>query len=358
MQANPADPAPRLLLIDHLLRNEDNKQALAAVQDAVAAAPNDSQLLLALGRVQQVSGDLNQAIATYGKAVKLQPLSPVPLVRLAEAQLANKDRRAAEQSLRKALETKPDHVDAQRALIHLSVDLKNYAEATKIARTVQEQRPKQALGYAFEAEVAIAQKNWDSAATAYQAALKRDAATPIAMRLHSVLLTSKKQAEATTLAASWLKERPKDAVFLAYLGERSIARKDYPAAEKHYLAALAVQSDNAVVLNNLAFVSAQLGKDSAVAYAEKANSIAPNNPQFMDTWAMILAKQNEFSRAIELQTKALSLQPDNADVRLNLAKIYIKSGDNSKAKAELQKLSKLGDSYPRQPIVNELLKTL
>ena len=97
--------------------------------------------------MQQVSGDVNQAIATYSKLVALQPLSPVPHVRLAEAQVANKDKKAAEQSLRKALEIKPDFLDAQRGLILLAIEDKRYAEAIKIARTVQEQRPKCAVGY-------------------------------------------------------------------------------------------------------------------------------------------------------------------------------------------------------------------
>jgi putative PEP-CTERM system TPR-repeat lipoprotein len=358
VQANPADPTPRLLLIDHYLRHKDNRQALAAAQDAVAAAPNDAQLLLALGRVQQVSGDVNQAVATYGKAVNLQPLSPVPLVRLAEAQLANRDKAAAEQSLRKALETKLDYVDAQRGLIQLNVEAKKYAEANKIARSVQEQRPKEPVGYVFAAEVAIAQKNWDAAATGYRAALQREPAAAIAMRLHAVLLASKKDSEAATFAESWLKEHPRDVLFLTYLAERAAARKNYAGAEKYYLVALAEQPENPVLLNNLAWISGQMGKDKAIGYAEKANMLAPNQPAFMDTLAMLLAKQNDYARAIELQNKALGLQPDNSSIRLNLAKIYIKSGDKARAKAELEKLAKLGDKFPGQPTVGELLKTL
>jgi FimV-like protein len=101
-----------------------------------------------------------------------------------------------------------------------------------------------------------------------------------------------------------------------------------------------------------------MGKDAAISYAEKANRIAPNQPAFMDTLAMLLAKQSDYARAIELQNKALGLQPDNSDVRLNLAKIYIKSGDRERAKAELEKLARLGDKFPRQPVVAELLKNL
>jgi predicted Zn-dependent protease len=101
-----------------------------------------------------------------------------------------------------------------------------------------------------------------------------------------------------------------------------------------------------------------MGKDGAVSYAEKANGLAPNKPVFMDTLAMLLAKQNEFTRAIELQNKALDLQPDNSRVRLNLAKIYIRSGDKARARVELERLAKLGETFPEQSIVTELLKAM
>jgi len=358
IEANPTELAPRLLLIDLHLRNKDNKQALATAHSAVAAVPSSPEVLAALGRAQQVSGDVNQAIATYNKLIALQPLSPQPHIRLAEAQMANKDTQAARQSLRKALEIRPDLLDAQRGLILLDVESKNYAQAMKIARTVQEQRPKSPAGYLFEADIAATQKNWGVAAPAYRAALQRGASTEMATKLHSVLLTSGKSAEADGFASTWLKEHPKDAAFAAYQGGLAIARKDYAIAEKHYLAVLQMQPDSAVALNNLAWVTGQLHKDGAVDLAEKANKLAPNQPAFMDTLAMLLADKSQFTRAIELQNKALGLQPENAEMRLNLARIYLKSGDKTQAKSQLETLAKLGDRFPRQPEVAELLKTL
>ena len=147
--------------------------------------------------MQQVSGDVNQAIATYGKLIAMQPLSPQPHVRLAEAQVANKDNQAAEQSLRKALEIKPDFLDAQRGLILLDVEAKKYPDAIKIARTVQEQRPKAAVGYVLEGDI-------DARAEGLGLPPRRPigprcSAAPapeLAIKLHAVLLASGKAAEA------------------------------------------------------------------------------------------------------------------------------------------------------------------
>ena len=358
VDANPTDAASRLLLIDLYLRHKDNKQAVATAQSAVTALPASPELLAALGRTQLVSGDLNQGMATYGKLVALQPLSPQALVLLADAQVANKDRSAAKQSLRKALELKADQLDAQRRLIAMQVEDRNYAEAARMARVVQEQRPKSPVGFLIEGDVANSQKSWDAAARGYRAALQIGPVTEAATKLHAVLSASGKAAEASKFAAGWQKDHSKDAVFLAYLAEQALGRKDYVAAEKLYLAVLELQPDSAVMLNNLAWVTGELHKDGALDYAEKANKLAPDQPAFMDTLATLLAAKGEFGRAVELQSKALAIQPENAGLRMNLAKIYIKAGDKAKARGELETLAKLGDKFTAQAEVQTLIGTL
>jgi cellulose synthase operon protein C len=359
VDANPADAPARLLLIEHHVRNKDDKQALSVAQSGVAASPNSAELLDALGRVQQLSGDLNQAIATYGKLVNLQPLSPQAHVRLAQGHMANKDEAAAEQSLRKALELKPDALEVQSTLATLAVKNKKYPEATKIARTVQQQRPTEHVGYAIEGDVAAAQKDWDGAAAVYRAGLKlTPASTELATKLHAVMMASNRSAEADRYAATRMKEHPKDLAFVLYLGDASLARKQYAAAEKHYAAAVQMQPNNPVALNNLAWVTGHLGKSGAIAYAEKAVSLAPNQPALLDTLAMLLANNKEYPRALELQGKALELTPTNNAMRLNLARILIMAGDKSRARTELESLAKLGDKFPDQSEVELLMKSL
>ena len=353
----PRDAVPRLLLIELLLRNKDNKQALAAAQNAVTALPNSPELLAALGRVQQASGDVNQAIATYSKLIALQPLSPQPHIRLAEAQVASKNigsraklaKGAGDQAGLPGSSAWADHAcDRRQAL----------CRSRQVGSGVQELHPKESVGYAMEGDIAAAQKNWDAAAVAYRSGLQRAASTALAIKLNSVLLASGKTSESDRFAAAWLKDHPKDQAFRSHLGDLALARKDYEAAEKTYLSVLEIQPNNAIALNNLAWVAGHMKKEGAIAYAEKANQIAPNQSAFMDTWATLLADRKEFAKAIDLQQKALELQPSNASLRLNLARIYVKSGDNVRAKAELDALAKLGEKFSGQPEVSAMLNSL
>lgn len=358
VSANPADQTARLLLINFHLRNKDFKQASSAAQNAVIALPDSPEVLDALGLTQQAAGEFNQAIASYNKLAGMQPLSPQPHMRLAGVHLAEKNKEAAQGSLRKALEIKPDLLEAQRALIALDLDGKKLQDALTTARTVQQQRPKETVGYVLEGDINVSQKNWDGAATAYRAGLKQVNSSELAIKLHSVLLASGKGAEADKFQAGWQKGNPKDAAFLLYLGDGAIARKDYGSAEKRYLEVIKLQPNNAVAYNNLAWVSAKLNKDGAIGYAEKANALAPNQPALMDTLAVLLSDKGDYAKAAELENKALALQPLNAVFKLNLAKIHIKGGNKDLARKELDELSKLGDKFSAQAEVATLLKSL
>lgn len=342
IDASPTDVAPRRMLIELYVHNRDYKQALASAQSAAAAVPASPELLAELGRVQQLSGDVNQAIATYTKLVLMQPQSPAAYVRLAEAHMVNKDKKAAEQNLRKALQIKPDFLDAQRGLILLDVEAKMYPDAIKLARQVQEQRPDLGLGLVLEGDINFARSDWAAAVAAYKAALQLAPVSDSAAKLHAALVASGKASEAEQFASSWTSAHPADAKFALYLAAVALARKDYVAAEQRYVAVLRIQPDSPLALNNLAWVTMQLKKNGALAYAERANQLAPKQPQFMDTLALLLSANGEHARAIELETQATNLQPTNNALRLNLARIFIAAGDKARAREELDALVSKG----------------
>lgn len=358
VDANPTDFAPRLLLIDFHLRNKDVKSALSAAQSAQTALPDSPEVLDALGRTQQAAGDMNQAAASFNKLAAMQPASPQPYLRLAEVYMGTKDKKAAAQSLRKALEIKPDLQQAQRGLIVLDVEERNYPSAVATAKSMQKQSPKDSLGYVLEGDVYAAQKNWEASMAAYRSGLKQGTSTELALKLHSVLLVSGKTAEAEKFSATWQKDNPKDAAFLLYLADGAIARKDYVFADRTYQAVLKLQPNNAVAYNNLAWVTSKLGKDGAIAYAEKAIALVPNQPAFMDTLATLLSEKNEHAKALDLQKKVIALQPDATLFKLNMAKIQIRAGDKAAAKTILDELAKLGDRFGGQAEVESLRKGL
>lgn len=355
----PADPAPRLALIALRIGKKDHAAALTAAQEAMAAIPDRPEILDVAGRVFQLNGDTNQALATYGKLASLLPTEPHPYLRMAEIQVAAKNKEGARASLTKGLALQPDSLPMQRALVMLDVDDKKIDDALAKARAIQKAHPKSPVGHVIEGDIHIIAKDWTKAATAYRGGLKIEPSTDIAERLHATLMLGGKATDANGFADTWLKEHPKDNTFRLFLAESANKRKDYAAAATQYRALLVQQPNNPVLLNNLAWSLGQAKDPKAIAHAEQANKLAPNQPAIMDTLGTLLVDQGkDVERGLSLLAKALELAPQAADVRLNYARALLKTGKSAPARQELETLAKLGDKFPAQAEVAALLKGL
>ena len=357
-KANPSEVGPHVVLVKHLLSHRDTVAALAAAQNGTALLPESVEMMDALGTAQLAAGQGKQAITTFAKMATLRPDNPEPQLRLADAHAANKDLGAARDSLKKALEIRPGLFAAQRALAQIALSEGNPQEALRIAQAMQKAQPQQAAGLLLEAEVELSRNQPDASIAALRKALAVSNSTEVAIRLHAALETANRGAEAGRLASSWIKDKPRDAAFRFYLGDRALASKDNAAADAHYRNVLEIQPNNALALNNLAWLMAQQKQPGALALAEKANALMPNQPALMDTLAYVLALNNQAARAVELQTRAMAKAPDDPGLRLTLAKIYLQSGDKAKARDELQTLAKLGDKFGAQAEVSRLIGSL
>ncbi len=358
VKSSPAAVAPRLRLIELHLATKDLPAAAAAAQSGVEAVPTSAELWDVLGRVQSQQGELNQAKASFNKLKALLPASPVPLLRLADLAVAGQNLDGAASQLEAALRLKPDLLVAQRNLLALQIGSGKLAEAAKLAKTVQQQRPREAVGYLFEADVAMSRKELPAALAAYRQAMALQPSTPLAIKLHLALAKSAKSGEADAFAANWLKSHDKDLEFLVHLGRLAMASQSFEAAKQRFEQVLQQRPDHVVALNHLAQSMLELKLPGAEAHAAKANQLAPNEPGLMVTHAAALALDNQLPQAVVVQKKALEMQPGHHALRLDLARLYLRAGDKAQARAELRTLSALGPSYVAWREVEALLASL
>lgn len=358
IKLSPAEPTPRLLLVNHLLGAGDHKAALAAAQDASATLPTNLDVMDALGRALMAAGDAKQAVATLRKLAAAQPNNPMHQVRLADANVLNKDPAEAQRNLKKALEIKPDLLAAKRGLVMLAVMDKRPQDALTLSRELQKSRPLDGIGFSLEGDVEAQRGNWDAAIGAYRSGLQRGASTELTIKLHVALVNSGKRAEADRLAADWQKANAKDAAFIYYLGDFALQRKEMAEAEAHYRQVTELQPRNALAYNNIAWLMATAGKPGAVAMAEKANALLPERAPLLDTLATALAADNQLKKAVEVQRRAMARNPDDPSLRLNLAKHLLKAGEKDEARFELETLQRLGPKFGGQAEVSTLLKSV
>lgn len=358
VKANPAEPRPQVGLVNHLIATGEDKAALLAAQDATAVLPNNTEVMDALGRAELAAGDHQRALSTFKKLASLQPRSAVPEMRLAEAYAAMKDNESAARALRRAAELQPGNMAVARAQARMAVADGRPEDGLKVVREMQKRAPQDATGFTLEGEIEVGRKNWDAAIAAYRASLKLAPSAETTAKLHTALLAAKKPADAERLAADWLKAHPKDASFSYFLGDVALAQNDLPRAEARYRTVLEVQPDNALALNNVAWLLVKQGKPGALAMAQKANQLLPDRAPLIDTLAVALESENKLSEAIEAQKRAIALEPKDPNMTLRLAKLYIKVGDKTRARGELDALTKLGDKFAGQPEVAQLLSSL
>lgn len=335
LKVDSTDAATRLLYIDYLMSVKDIRAAETVAQESVALNPNSVDLVDALGRVQIQTGNFQQALASFGKLAQLQPGSPVPYVRLAEVQVRSNNDAAAMSSMRRALEITPNHLPAQRGLVALAMKMKNPDQALAVVRDIKRQRPDAAVGYALEGEVQLAQKNWDAAIAAFMTGLTKRDIADLAPRTHRAMLQAKRAAEADRFGAAWVKDHPKDGLFLKYLGDVAVERRDLAGAEQRFKELLALDPKNAAVLNNVAWLYLQQKKPGALPFIEQAVALEPDSGTLLDTLAHALVAEKQYPKAIETAKRAVQLMPDNIGLRLSVAKVYLDAGDKALATAEL-----------------------
>lgn len=358
-KANPQSPAPRLALVAHELRFGDAKRGVTMAQELAAAHPDDARTHRMLGRAQMAAKDFPQAVAAFARQANLLPRAAPPLLELAEAQRLNKDFAAAEQSLRKAIALKADYLEAQQGLSGLLTATKRTDEALAIARGVQKQRPKSAAGWVLEGDIHAVDKKWAPAQQAFRKAFDLEKSAPLLIKLHAAQRAGGKTADAAKVAADWLRAQPKDLQVRNYLAELALAEGRLEEADKHYREMDAIRPDNPIVINNLAWIAGQRGDARAIALAERALALAPQNPAVLDTLGVLQLAGGQTEKGLENLRKAVDIAPDRAALRTNLAKAYAQMGRKDEARKEFDAaLAGLPEDSPQRTVIQEMKEKL
>jgi Flp pilus assembly protein TadD len=128
-------------------------------------------------------------------------------------------------------------------------------------------------------------------------------------------------------------------------------------ARKTYEEVIKLQPDNVEALNNLAYLKADDGVDldQALAYAQRAQQKRPNDPNVIDTLALIYIRKNLTDDSVRMLRDLVSKTPGNATFHLHLALALYQKGDRPEAKKELQTALRNKPTDREQGKIKELL---
>lgn len=344
--AAPESVDARVALAAYYASRQDLDLALDVAEESVKAIPGNVRLLTALAELYMRTGKPEVAAMRQSEAVSVASGSPELLVRLADFQLAGGAKDVAAASLHKALSMRPGFSPATVRLVALELGASRPQEAVTAARDLQRSSPVDPIGYSLESKALIQNEKWPEAIRVLKTGIERSQNPQLVIDLHRTLAKSGREKEAAGAVAEWLQRRPKDVVVRSYLADSALAEKDYTRALRLYKEIVQDFPQSFRALNNLAWTARVLGNPLALEYAQRAWRLAPDDPTVLDTLGVLLVERGELARGTEMLRRATAAAPDLPDVRRNLARALMQSGDKSGAQRELDILTKLGKQYP------------
>jgi len=294
-----------------VLRNQahmasgNNKQARLDLEAGLQKIPEQPELELQLAFVNFAEKRYNEAENTFKKIHQKYPNEPRALIGMAEVNLVTGRRDAAVALLREELKKAPERNDLRLALANIAIRSQNLDMAASEFRRLIEMNPKSFELYMQLGETLRRKGDMQGSLEALKMGQQLAPGNPMAnLQL------------ALTLEAA---------------GDRNQARPLYENVIK-------AQPDNAIALNNLAFMLAEEGRDldTALTYAQRAKARLPENDDVSDTLGWIYIKKNLSDNAIQVFQQLVNRQPGNFAYHYHLAMAYNQKGDKPRARQSLQ----------------------
>jgi tetratricopeptide (TPR) repeat protein len=400
-------------LASALLSDGQLDESLKLYNEIVAAEPQDAQSQIHISEIQRRQGNYDQALATLEKA---KPLAPDSLEltyneALIDDSLGRYDDAIAVLTKLIADTSHPDgkYPDSEKAnrsifLDRLGIIYREQNRTTEAVATYKQLIPlggdyvkngyqgqidayrdahqwKEATAVA--AEVARAMPNDHSIQLMYAGQLtdtgKIDEGIALArtqitattgtpderdshLALAQIYIRLKRfeDASAEITSAEKLASKPDEKMYVYFLrGTLYDREKQYDQAEAEFRKALAIDPQNATILNYLGYMFADRGVrlPEALTMIRKAVDLDPQNGAFLDSLGWVYFKSGQYTLAEENLRKANERMNTDPTVHDHLGEVYEKTGDLKKAVAQWERsMTEYAHSLPADADPTDIAK--
>ncbi|MCG6940179.1 MAG: PEP-CTERM system TPR-repeat protein PrsT [Thiohalocapsa sp.] len=336
--ANPTATQPGLLLSRYYIDRQEYLKALTTASDLAGRFPDNADALEMLGRAQTLADEPASAIRSYDQILDKNPDDARILYLKGGAQWKSKDLDGARRSFEHAIAQKPDFIEARVALASVLVAAENYDAALKVARGLQTDYPKQALGYRIEGTVQMAARNPAGAIAPLKEALDLAPAPELVRQLAEAYGRAGRNADAIALLQDWSRQQPDDlgtqAMLAMLLHGEGKADQALPIYERLYAAG----QKNILILNNLAWILQERGDPRALEIAGNAYELDPNRPEVADTYGWILFNNGQRDKGLRILQNAHLAYPTQTEIAYHTALALSDLGRGNEALPILHRL--------------------
>jgi tetratricopeptide (TPR) repeat protein len=309
----------------------DLEKLIARQPDALAA-----YALLVTGHL--AARDPVRAATTARALMKAAPRDPRGPHLLGVALLAEGQRAEAGDQFARALSLSPGFVEPLSQLV--SLDLAARQSDVALARVTKQTTivPQSAAHQMLLSQVHVARNEFRGAEAALLKAAELDPRlTGPYLGLGQLYARTGRHEEALAKLNEALRNNPQDPNLVMASGVIYELAGDIPKAREAYERVLAINPRFAPAANNLAWIHSEHGgeREKALALAQTAKDVAPDDPRISDTLGWILYRRGAYQRALALLQESAAQLPDNPQVQYHLGMAYAQVGNQANARKAL-----------------------
>ncbi|MCL4796107.1 MAG: tetratricopeptide repeat protein [Bryobacteraceae bacterium] len=324
LQLEPGNIPAKVVKINALINNDNLRQARSDLETYLRQAPESPDLQFQLALVNFQEQRFAEAENSFRALRTRFPSDPRLTFGIAEVYMRTGRQKEALEFIQQELQKTPEDPGLQGAIANIARRADDLPLAERYYRQLLEKNPKSQDLHLQLGEVLRRRGQMQASIELLRRGLQLDNNSPSAnLQL------------AMTLDAAGLK------------------RESLPL----YEAIVKIQPDNAIALNNLAFMLAEDGRDldQALTYAQRARQLMPNNPDVADTLGWIYIRKNLSDNAIRIFRELTAKHGNIAMYHYHLGMALHQKGDRAGARQSLQTALSLRPGKEDEVKIRELL---
>jgi len=355
----------RLTLAQMEIGRGEYEAALKGAQDIEKVDRNNLNARLIESAALAGQKKFTDSKALLNAMVKVSPSSPEVHFQLGVVALAENRYSDAEQSFKKAYELNPANSRGLMGMVETDMAQNKTDAAMALLKDESKKAPNRMDLLIGLGNTAVRAGRFDEAIGYYQRVLDgldKNSSTrgEIYLRIGE---TYRRKGDDNNAIASLQKARtvlPDSELVLNTLAltlDRSGKSSD---ARGVYEALIRMDPNNAVALNNLAYLMVETGLDSDVAlsYAQRAKQLLPDMSEVSDTLGWIYLKKAQYDYAVNAFQELIAKAPAHSTYHYHLAMAYKQKGDKGKAIEQLHEALKYNPGGVEHQKINEMLGQL
>ena len=356
-ESDPAEARARALLAKLYVSERKFSEGESVAREALALDAGDASVHNALGVALLNQRRFVEAAKSFETAVTLDADRAEYHRNLARTQGALENANAAIDTLQNAWDREIADVPTAGLLISARVQAGEFDEALSLVTRLQQKFPDSQVAIAYEGEVHLAAGDREKAVAAYDRALAMGANRNIAIRAYRILDNLGDERPLRPLL-EYLDARPLDSVARMVLAQAYMRAGDDGPAVSEFEKVVEAEPENAVALNNLAWLYYEAGNSKALEIARKAYALRPDEASIADTLGWILVETGDVSEGVEILRQAVAAGGGRAQHRYHLAAGLAKLGERDAARRTLEEILADNQSFSSRDEAEALLQSL